>query len=65
MEQAVDPRGQIRRKGWVIKTLEAQVDQFLLRCKCAVSRGIVLQEQEHLGEFPAEFFLQNVPHLHH
>ena len=24
--------------GWVIKTLEAQVDQFLLGCKCPVSR---------------------------
>ena len=38
-EQVMVWRGQIRRKGWVIKKLEAQVDQFLLRCKCLVSRG--------------------------
>jgi len=31
-EQVVVQRGQIRRKGWVIKTLEAQVGQFLLGC---------------------------------
>jgi hypothetical protein len=31
-------RGQIRRIGWLIKTLEAQVGQFLLGCKCPVSR---------------------------
>jgi hypothetical protein len=31
-------RGQIRKIEWVIKTLEAQVRQFLLRCKCPVSR---------------------------
>jgi hypothetical protein len=31
-------QGQIRRIGWVIKTLEAQVGQFLLGCKCLVSR---------------------------
>ena len=48
-------RGQIQRIGWVIKTLEAQVDQFLLGCKCPVSRGIVVQEQEqdHIGDLPA------------
>jgi hypothetical protein len=33
-------RGQIRRIGWVIKTLEAQVRQFLLGYKCPVSRFI-------------------------
>jgi hypothetical protein len=38
MEQIVVRRGQIRRIGWVIKTLEAQVGQFLLGCKCPVSR---------------------------
>jgi hypothetical protein len=37
-EQVVARRGQIRRIGWVIKTLEAQVGQFLLGCKCLVSR---------------------------
>jgi hypothetical protein len=31
-EQAIVRRGQIRRIGWVIKTLEAQVGQFLLGC---------------------------------
>ena len=40
-EQVVVRRGQIRRIGWVMKTLEAQVGQFLLGCKCLVSRGIV------------------------
>ena len=59
-EQVVVRRGQIRRIGWVIKTLEAQVGQFLLGCKWPVSRGIVVQEQDALGELPAAFFLQNV-----
>ena len=54
-EQVVVLRSQIRRKGWVIKTLEAQVDQFLLGCKCLVSWGIVVQEQNPLGDFPAAF----------
>ena len=49
-EQAVVRRGQIRRIGWVIKTLEAQEGQFLLGSMCPVSRGIVVQEQDHLGE---------------
>jgi len=43
-EQVVVRRGQIRRIGWEIKKLEAQVGQFLLGCKCPVSRGIVVQE---------------------
>jgi hypothetical protein len=38
MEQMVVRRGQIRRMGWVIKTLEAQVGQLILGCKCPVSR---------------------------
>ena len=50
MEQVVVRRGQIRRIGWVIKTLEAQGGQFLLGCKCPVSRGIVVQEQDPLGD---------------
>jgi len=33
MEQVVVQRGQIRRVGWVINTLEAQVGQFLLGCR--------------------------------
>jgi len=57
-------RGQIRRIGWVIKTLEAQVGQFLLGCKCPVSRGIVVQEQHPLADLPAAFFIQNVLQLH-
>jgi len=48
----------------VIKTLKAQVGQFLLGCKCPVSRGIVVQEQDNLGELPVAFFLQNVLQLH-
>ena len=63
-ERAVVRRGQMRRKGWVIKTMEAQVAQFLVGCKCPVSRGIVVQEQDLLGDFPASFFLQNVLQLH-
>jgi len=42
-EQVVVRRDQIRRTGWVIKTLEAQVGQFLLGCKCPVSQSIVVQ----------------------
>jgi len=57
-------RGQIRRIGWVINILEAQLGQILLGCKCPVSRRIVVQEQEPLGEIPAAFFLKNVLQLH-
>jgi len=46
----------------VIKTLEAQVGQFLLGCP--VSQGIVMQEQDPLADLPTAFFLQNVLHLH-
>ena len=52
-ELLVVRRGQIQRIGWVIKTLEAQVGQFLLGCKCPVSRGIVVQEQDPHGELTA------------
>ena len=31
--------------------------QFLLGCKCPVSRGIVVQEQDPFGDLPAAFFL--------
>jgi len=62
-EQVVVRQGQIRRIGWVIKTLEAYVGQFLLGCKCPVSRGTV-QEQDILGDLPAAFFLQNVLQMH-
>ena len=57
-------RGQIGRIGWVIKTVEAQEGQFLLGSKCPVSRDIVVQEQDPVGELPAAFFLQNVLQLH-
>jgi len=58
MEQMVVRRGQIRRIWWVIKTLEAQVGQFLLGCKCPVSGGIVVQEQDPLGDLPGAFVVQ-------
>jgi len=48
----------------VIKTLEAQVGQFLLGCKCPVSWGIVVKEQDHLGKLLVALFLQNVLQLH-
>ena len=57
-EQVVVRWGQIRRIEWVIKILEAQAGQFLLGCKCPVSRGIVVQEQDPLGDLPAAFFLK-------
>jgi len=63
-EKAVVQQGQIQRIGWVIKTMEAQVGQFLLGCKCPVSEGIVVHEQDPLGDIPAAFFLQNVLQLH-
>ena len=62
-EHSVVRRGKIRRIGWVIKTLEAQVDQFILGYKCPVSWGIFVQEQDPLRD-PAAFLLQNVRQLH-
>ena len=56
-EQVVVRRGQIRRVERVIKTLAAQEGKFLLGCKCPVSRGIVVQEQEPRGDLPAAFLL--------
>ena len=64
-EKVVDRRGQIWRIVWVIKILEAQVGQFLGGCKCPVSRGIVVQEQDTLGDLPATFLLQNSLQSHH
>ena len=43
-EQVVVRWAQIRRIGWVIKTLKARIGQFLLGYKFPVSRGIVVQE---------------------
>jgi len=39
----------------VIKTLEAQVGQFRLGCKCPVSRSIVVEEQGSFVTFPRRF----------
>jgi len=65
-EQMVVRWGQVRRIGWVIKTLESQVGQFLLSRKCTVSQGIFVQEYNPLGDLPAAwaFSLQNVLQLH-
>ena len=62
-EQVVFRRFQIRRIGWVIKKLEAKLGQFLLGCKCPVSRGIVVQAQDHLGEIPAAVFPPKCPSI--
>ena len=62
-EQVVVRRDQIRCIGLVIKTLEAQVGQFLLGYKYPVSLGIVVQEQDTLGELPAAFFPSNCPSI--
>ena len=43
---------------------QKMVTQFLLGCKCLVSQGIVVQEQDPLGDLPAAFFLRNVLQLH-
>jgi len=40
-----------------------QVGHFLPGCKCPVSRDIVVQEQDHIDDLPAAFFLQNVLQL--
>ena len=63
-EQMVLRWSKIRRIGWVMKTLEAQVGQFLLSCKCPTRRNIGVQEQDPLGDLPAAFFLQNILQLH-
>jgi hypothetical protein len=44
---------------WVIKTLEAQVGQFLLGYKRPVNRGIVVQEQDPLGDLPHVHIFMN------
>ena len=51
-EQVVVRRGQMRRLGCVIKTVEAEVGQFLVGCECPVSRSIVVEEQDHFGDLP-------------
>jgi len=57
-------RGHIRRTGWVIKTLEAQVGLFLLGCNCPVSPDNIVQEKDPFGDNPAAFFIQNVRQFH-
>jgi len=37
----------------VTKKLEAQVGQFLLGCKCLVSRGIVVKEEDPFDDLTA------------
>jgi hypothetical protein len=54
---------QIGKIGWVI-TLEAQVGQFILGYKCPVRQGIVVREQDQLGDIPAGLFLQSILQLH-
>jgi len=49
------PTGPDPENRCVMKTLEAQVGQFLLGCKCPVSRDIVVQEQDPLCDLPARF----------
>jgi hypothetical protein len=54
-EQVVVQQGQIRRIGWVIKKLEAQVGQFLLGCKCPVSRALLSKNKKPLVTFMQHF----------
>jgi len=58
-------RGEIRRIGWTIKVLEAQIGRFLVGFKWPVNRVIVVQEQDILGEIPGWVFLLNVIQLLH
>jgi len=45
--------------------MEAQVIQFLLGRKCPVRRGIVVQQQDPLVDFPRiVFFLKNILQLY-
>ena len=63
-EQAVVRRGRIRRIEWVIKALDTRVGQYLVGCKCPLSRAIVVKEHDEICEIPAAFLFQNVPQLH-
>jgi hypothetical protein len=49
------PTGSDPEVGWVIKALVAKVGQFFLGCMCPVIRGIVVQEQDTLGDLTAAF----------
>jgi hypothetical protein len=63
-EQVVVRGEQIQRTGWVIKTMEVQLCQFLPGSKGPVSQGTVMQEQDQLGDIPAALLLQNILQLH-
>jgi len=54
-QQVVVRRGPILRIGWVIKTLEAQLGQFLLSCKCLVSRAFSCKNKTPLVTFTQRF----------
>ena len=58
-EQVVVRRGQIRSPGSVIKTLEAQVGQFLLGCKCPVSWALSCKNKTPLVIFPRRFSFES------
>ena len=62
-EQVVVRRCQVRRIGWVIRTVEAQVGQILLGCKLAGALSSKKNTPMLTLPRPA-FFLQNVPQLH-
>jgi hypothetical protein len=52
-------RGQIQRIGWIVNTLEGLVGRpvssgFHVLC----GSGIVVQEQDHIGDLPAAFFFK-------
>jgi hypothetical protein len=48
----------------MIKTLEAQIGQFLLGFKYPLSRAIVVQEQDTLGDIPhVQIFMNDGPNL--
>ena len=57
-EKVVVRRGQIRRIGWVIKTYKAQVVQFLLGCRCPVSRELSWKNKIPLVNSPGHFSIK-------
>jgi len=63
-KQVVVRRGQIRRIGWVSKTLETQVGQFFSGLQVPGEPGHCRARTRSLRELTAAFFLQNVLQLH-
>ena len=61
------PTGPEPENRLVDQDMEAQVGQFLLGCKCLVSRGIFGQEQDPLSRLSAAFFPSKCPSItiHH